>query len=125
MKISLFFIFIVEQLDMGRDYVRGKRGCPKIRFEGQFREWIRVANGRGMNKNRSWKRKEERHQVLREVLNLEEANNSSKSSSQDEDIRNEGGVDVRKSLKTNNVSKASEEGITRGNESSLVGDIVV
>lgn len=86
--------------------MRGKRGCPKIRFEG-LREWIRVANGRGMNKNRSWERKEERPQVLREVLNLEEANNSSKSSSQNEETRNKGGVEVRKSLKTNNVSKVS------------------
>lgn len=105
--------------------MRVKRGCPKIRFEGQFREWIRVASGREMNKNRSWERKEERSQVLREVLNLEEANNNSKSSSQDEETRNEGGVEVRKSLKTNNVRKISEKRITRRNKGSLVGDIVV
>lgn len=45
-------------------------------------------------------------------------NSSSKLGSQDGETRNEKGVGVKECLKTNKVSKVSEEGITRENEGS-------
>lgn len=57
----------------------GERMCERKKedsqkselHEGQFREGIRAVNGRGMNKHRSWEKKDEGYQVVRKIQSLE------------------------------------------------------